>query len=133
MWYGYKLSLTMRTNLESDSILTATVGIASPVLGVITSFQEQIEWTLRVASLIVGLMVGAMSLIAMVKKMRGSDTGLAGDALSLRRRNRIQTSRMKLSSVITYRLVQLRAQSNELVIAHSFAAPFIVRLGIDCF
>jgi hypothetical protein len=56
---------------RSDSILTATVGIASPVVGVITSFQEQIEWTLRVASLIVGLMVGAMSLIAMVKKMRG--------------------------------------------------------------
>ena len=54
MWYGYQLSLTMRTNLESDSILTATVGIASPVVGVITSFQEQIEWTLRVASLIVG-------------------------------------------------------------------------------
>ena len=71
MWYVYKLSLTMRPHLDSDSILTATVGIASPVLGVITSFQEQIEWTLRVASLIVGLMVGAMSLIAMVKKMRG--------------------------------------------------------------
>ena len=66
---GY--SFTIRTHLDSDSILTATVGIASPVLGVITSFQEQIEWTLRVASLIVGLMVGAMSLIAMVKKMRG--------------------------------------------------------------
>jgi hypothetical protein len=66
---GY--SSTMRANLESDSILTATVGIASPVLGVITSFQEQIEWTLRVASLIVGLMVGAMSLIAMLKKIRG--------------------------------------------------------------
>ena len=66
---GY--SYAMRTHLDSDSILTATVGIASPVLGVITSFQEQIEWTLRVASLIVGLMVGAMSLIAMVKKMRG--------------------------------------------------------------
>ncbi len=61
----------MRTNLESDSIRTATIDIASPVLGVITSFQEQIEWTLRAASLIVGLMVGAMSLIAMVKKMRG--------------------------------------------------------------
>jgi hypothetical protein len=61
----------MRTNLESDSILTATVGIASPVVGVITSFQEQVEWTLRVASLIVGLIVGIMSLVGMVKKMRG--------------------------------------------------------------
>ena len=60
----------MRTHLDSDSILTATVGIASPVLGVITSFQEQIEWTLRVASLIVGLMVGIMSLVSMIKKLR---------------------------------------------------------------
>ena len=60
----------MRTNLESDSILTATVGIASPVLGVITSFQEQIEWTLRVASLVVGLAVGIMSLVSMIKKLR---------------------------------------------------------------
>ena len=61
----------MSAHLDSDLILTATVGIASPVVGVITSFQEQIEWTLRVASLIVGLMVGAMSMITMVKKMRG--------------------------------------------------------------
>ena len=60
----------MRTNLDSDSILTATVGIASPVLGVITSFQEQIEWTLRVASLVVGLAVGIMSLVSMIKKLR---------------------------------------------------------------
>jgi len=68
-FFGY--SATIRTQFESDSILTATVGIASPVVGVITSFQQQIEWTLRVASLIVGPMVGTMSLIAMVKKMRG--------------------------------------------------------------
>jgi hypothetical protein len=61
----------MPIHLDSDSIRTATIDIASPVLGVITSFQELIEWTLSVASLIVGLMVGAMSLIAMVKKMRG--------------------------------------------------------------
>ena len=63
-------ALTMRTHLDSDSILTATVGIASPVLGVITSFQEQIEWTLRVASLLVGLIVGLMSLVSMIKKLR---------------------------------------------------------------
>jgi hypothetical protein len=60
----------MPIHLDSDSIRTATIDIASPVLGVITSFQELIEWTLRVASLIVGLMVGAMSLITMLKKMR---------------------------------------------------------------
>jgi hypothetical protein len=35
------------------------------------SLQEQVEWTLRVASLCVGLAVGIMSLVSMVKKMRG--------------------------------------------------------------
>jgi hypothetical protein len=61
----------MRTDLDIDYILKAIVGIASPVIGVITSLQEQIEWTLRMASLLVGLAVGIMSLIAMVKKVRG--------------------------------------------------------------
>jgi hypothetical protein len=41
------------------------------MVGVITSYQEQIEWHLRVASLCVGLFVGVMSLVSMVKKMRG--------------------------------------------------------------
>jgi hypothetical protein len=61
----------MRTDLDIDYILKAIVGIASPMIGVITSLQEQVEWTLRVASLIVGLIVGIMSLVSMVKKMRG--------------------------------------------------------------
>ena len=61
----------MRDHFDIDYILKAIVGIASPVIGVITSLQEQIEWTLRMASLLVGLAVGIMSLIAMVKKVRG--------------------------------------------------------------
>ena len=48
----------------------AIVGIASPVVGVITSFQEQQEWHLRVASLCVDLAVGVMSLVSMAKKLR---------------------------------------------------------------
>ncbi len=48
----------------------AIVGIVSPVVGVITSFQEQIEWHLRIASLVVGLAVGILSLAAMVRKWR---------------------------------------------------------------
>jgi hypothetical protein len=57
--------------IDIDYIFKAIVGIASPVIGVITSLQEQVEWTLRVASLIVGLIVGIMSLVGMVKKMQG--------------------------------------------------------------
>jgi hypothetical protein len=57
-------------NIDLDYVMKAFVGIASPVLGVITSYQEQIEWHLRVASLVVGLAVGVMSLVSMLKKLR---------------------------------------------------------------
>jgi len=60
----------MRHPIDIDYAFKAIVGIASPVLGVITSLQEQVEWTLRVASLLVGLIVGIMSLVSMARKMR---------------------------------------------------------------
>jgi hypothetical protein len=63
--------MNIRHHIDIEYIFKAIVGIASPVIGVITSLQEQVEWTLRVASLIVGLIVGIMSLVSMVKKMRG--------------------------------------------------------------
>jgi hypothetical protein len=62
--------MTMRTHFDIDYILKAIVGVASPVIGIITSLQEQVEWTLRVASLLVGLIVGIMSLVSMIKKLR---------------------------------------------------------------
>ena len=61
----------MRPPLDIEFALKAVVGTASPVLGVITSFQEQIEWHLRIASLLVGLAVGVMSLIGLWRKVRG--------------------------------------------------------------
>jgi hypothetical protein len=60
----------MRHPIDIDYIFKAIIGVASPVVGVLTSMQHQIEWTLRVASLLVGLIVGVMSLVSMVKKMR---------------------------------------------------------------
>ena len=60
----------MRQPIDLDYVSKAIVGIASPVLGVITSFQEQVEWHLRVASLCVGLAVGTISLWAMARKLR---------------------------------------------------------------
>ncbi|HBE22299.1 MAG TPA: hypothetical protein DDW21_02340 [Verrucomicrobiales bacterium] len=59
----------MRQPIDLDYVSKAIVGIASPLVGVITSLQEQIEWHLRVASLLVGLAVGVMSLLAMAKKL----------------------------------------------------------------
>jgi hypothetical protein len=60
----------MRTAIDIDYASKAIVGIISPMVGVITSLQEQVEWHLRIASLIVGLAVGIMSLVAMVRKWR---------------------------------------------------------------
>ena len=60
----------MRSPIDLDYVSKAIVGTVSPVLGVITSYQEQIEWHLRLASLIVGLAVGIMSLVAMVRKLK---------------------------------------------------------------
>ena len=60
----------MRTAIDIDYASKAIVGIISPMVGVITSLQEQVEWHLRIASLIIGLAVGIMSLVAMVRKWR---------------------------------------------------------------
>lgn len=60
----------MRAPFDIEFMMKAVVGTASPVLGVITSFQEQVEWHLRIASLFVGLLVGVLSVIGMWRKLR---------------------------------------------------------------
>lgn len=57
-------------DIDLDYVIKAIVGTVSPVLGVITSYQEQIEWHLRIVSLLVGLAVGILSLVSMVRKLR---------------------------------------------------------------
>jgi hypothetical protein len=60
----------MRSPLDLEFAMKAVVGTASPVLGLITSLQEQIEWHLRIASLIIGLTVGTASLVSMIRSWR---------------------------------------------------------------
>jgi hypothetical protein len=60
----------MRAPFDIEFALKGIVGTASPLLGVITSMQEQVEWHLRVASLFVGLLVGVLSVIGMWRKLR---------------------------------------------------------------
>ena len=60
----------MRPPFDIEFALKGIVGTASPVLGIVTSFQEQIEWHLRIASLLVGLTVGVLSLVGMWRKLR---------------------------------------------------------------
>ena len=61
-----KLPLT----IDIEYTAKAIVGIASPALGLVTSFQEQVEWHLRIFSLLVGLAVGILSVVAMARKLR---------------------------------------------------------------
>ena len=60
----------MRFLAEHEFAVTAIVGMGSPLLGVVTSFQQQLEWHLRIASLLVGLLVGLLSLISLIRKLR---------------------------------------------------------------
>jgi hypothetical protein len=44
------------------------VGSVAPVLGLVTSLQEQMEWGLRITSLVIGIAVGLLSLLKLLKK-----------------------------------------------------------------
>jgi len=48
--------------------LHGVVGSVAPALGFVTSMQEQVEWSLRVTSLIIGIIVGLLSLRKLLKK-----------------------------------------------------------------
>ena len=50
-------------------ILHGVAGTVAPALGVITSFQEQLEWGLRMTSLTIGIIVGLLSLFKLLKKL----------------------------------------------------------------
>ena len=49
-------------------IFDSLIGMAAPVIGLITSMQEQFEYWLRVGSLIVGIAVWLASLYRIVRK-----------------------------------------------------------------
>jgi len=46
----------------------SAIGTITPMLGVLTSLQENIEYSLRISGLIVGLIVGLVSLYRILKK-----------------------------------------------------------------
>jgi hypothetical protein len=50
-------------------IYHSVVGTLAPILGVVTSFQEQVEYGLRISGLVVGLIVGLLSLWQIIKKL----------------------------------------------------------------
>lgn len=48
--------------------LKGFVGVTFPILGAITSWQEHMEWGLRIASLAIGISVGVISLVSILRK-----------------------------------------------------------------
>ena len=46
------------------------IGVAAPAIGLITSVQEQVEYGLRVFSLVIGIVVGLVSLYRLLKKSK---------------------------------------------------------------
>ena len=49
-------------------IFDSLIGMAAPVIGLVTSMQEQFEYWLRVGSLVVGIAVGLASLYRIINK-----------------------------------------------------------------
>jgi hypothetical protein len=56
------------TTEQGRDILHGVAGTVAPALGVVTSFQEQLEWGLRMTSLTIGIVVGLLSLFRLLKK-----------------------------------------------------------------
>jgi hypothetical protein len=52
-----------------DKMFNAFFGTVAPIFGVITSLQDDIEWSLRITSLVIGIAVGCVSLIRLVRKL----------------------------------------------------------------
>lgn len=53
-----------------DDITKGIIGTASPILGVITSYQEQWEFYLRIGGLVIGLAVGVATFINITRGWR---------------------------------------------------------------
>jgi len=49
-------------------IFENVVGTTAPLLGVITSFQEQLEWGARMLSLAIGIAVGLIHLFRVIQR-----------------------------------------------------------------
>jgi hypothetical protein len=59
----------MISSQMNRELFHSVVGTFAPILGVITSLQEQIEYGLRISGLAVGLVAGLLSLWQILKKL----------------------------------------------------------------
>lgn len=50
-----------------QTFLTGTIGMLSSMLGVISTFQEQLDWGVRFSGGCLGLFIGAITLCKLIK------------------------------------------------------------------
>ena len=55
---------------HSNVLCKGVIGVGTNVLAVITSAQEQLEYWLRIGSLILGFTVGILTLISLIRGLR---------------------------------------------------------------
>jgi hypothetical protein len=53
---------------QGKDILHGFIGTIAPAVGFVTSFQEQLEWWMRMTSLTIGILVGILSLVKLLRK-----------------------------------------------------------------
>lgn len=56
--------------MDNETIMRGCASTAITTLGVVTSFQEQFLWWLRVTSLVVGLVVGLLTIYGIIRRFR---------------------------------------------------------------
>lgn len=54
--------------MDHVTATSASVGVSASAISVITSFQQEIEWWVRISTSVIGLMIAIVSLYIMVRK-----------------------------------------------------------------
>jgi hypothetical protein len=52
------------------SMLRGFTGVVAPILAIVTSFQTELEWWLRVTALVAGILVSLLSIASLIKNLR---------------------------------------------------------------
>lgn len=56
--------------MEGQIIAKCIAGIFAPVLAITTSFQNDLEWWLRIVALLSGITVSVLSIASLIKNLR---------------------------------------------------------------
>ena len=54
--------------MDHVTATSASVGVSASAIAVITSFQQEIEWWVRISTSVIGLMIAIVSLYIMIRK-----------------------------------------------------------------